>query len=256
MALKIIKPGMDTRQVIARFEAERQALAMMDHPNIAKVFDGWGNRVGRPYFVMELVRASDHRVLRPEAPDRPGAAGVVHAGLPGRPARPSERDHPPRHQALERAGHDTTTRPVPKVIDFGVAKATGEQRLTEKTIVHPTSAQMIGHAALHEPRAGQAEPARRRHPQRHLLAGRLALRTARTGEHADFDQKRNLSEAGLRRIIRIIREVEPPVPEHYDQHIGPRLPSMAAHRQIEPKKLEDDGPRRAGLDRDEGPLWW
>ena len=68
VALKIIKPGMDSRQVLARFEAERQALAMMDHPNIAKVFDAGTTDTGRPYFVMELVRGMpDHRVLRPEA---------------------------------------------------------------------------------------------------------------------------------------------------------------------------------------------
>ena len=106
VALKIIKPGMDTKEVIARFEAERQALAMMDHPNIAKVLDAGATESGRPYFVMELVRGrSDHRVLRPEQPDHPRAAGAVRLGLPGRPARPSEGNHPPRHQAVERAGH-------------------------------------------------------------------------------------------------------------------------------------------------------
>ena len=126
VALKIIKPGMDTRQVIARFEAERQALAMMDHPNIAKVLDAGTTDTGRPYFVMELVKGvpitkycdEKHLPLR-------AAAGAVHAGLPGRAARPSERHHPPRHQAHRTCwSPSTTTRPVPKVIDFGVAKAT------------------------------------------------------------------------------------------------------------------------------------
>ena len=105
VALKIIKPGMDTRQVIARFEAERQALAMMDHPNIAKVLDAGTTDTGRPYFVMELVKGvpiteycdEKHLPLR-------AAAGAVRAGLPGRAARPSEGDHPSRPQAVERAG--------------------------------------------------------------------------------------------------------------------------------------------------------
>ena len=92
VALKIIKPGMDTRQVIARFEAERQALAMMDHPNIAKVLDAGTTDSGRPYFVMELVKGvpitkycdEKHLPLR-------AAAGAVAAGLPGRAACPPER---------------------------------------------------------------------------------------------------------------------------------------------------------------------
>ena len=78
VALKIIKPGMDTREVVARFEAERQALALMDHPNIAKVFDAGATDAGRPYFVMELVKGKpDHRVLRSRATLDARAAGVV-----------------------------------------------------------------------------------------------------------------------------------------------------------------------------------
>ena len=85
---------------IARFEAERQALALMDHNHIARVFDAGTTETGRPFFVMELVkRRADHRVLRPEPSDAEGAAGTLHAGLPGDPARPPEGDHPPRHQA-------------------------------------------------------------------------------------------------------------------------------------------------------------
>ena len=127
VALKVIKPGMDTRQVVARFEAERQALALMDHPNIAKVLDAGTTDSGRPYFVMELVRG----IPITEYCDRerlsiPRAAGAVRPGLPGRAARPPEGDHPPRPQALEHPGHaPSTASPVPKVIDFGVAKATG-----------------------------------------------------------------------------------------------------------------------------------
>ena len=105
VALKIIKPGMDTKQVIARFEAERQALAMMDHPNIAKVLDAGATESGRPYFVMELVRG----IPITEYCDRERlsirrAAGAVRPGLPGRAARPPEGDHPPRPEALEHPG--------------------------------------------------------------------------------------------------------------------------------------------------------
>ncbi len=103
VALKIIKPGMDTRQVIARFEAERQAVAMMDHPNIAKVLDAGTTDSGRPYFVMELVKGvpitkycDDKRLpLR--------AAGAHPAGLPSGTTRPSEGSHPSRHQTLKRS---------------------------------------------------------------------------------------------------------------------------------------------------------
>ena len=105
VALKIIKAGMDTRQVIARFEAERQALALMDHSNIARVLDAGATDSGRPYFVMELVRG----VPITEYCDQNNlsiheTAGTVWASLPGRAACPSKGSHPPRHQTLERAG--------------------------------------------------------------------------------------------------------------------------------------------------------
>ena len=106
VALKIIKLGMDTREVVARFEAERQALAMMDHPNIASVFDGGATDTGRPYFVMELVKGvpiTDYCDANQALHAR--AVGAVHAGLPGRAARAPERRHPPRPQAVEHPGH-------------------------------------------------------------------------------------------------------------------------------------------------------
>ncbi len=98
VALKVIKLGMDTKQVVARFEAERQALAMMDHPNIAKVLDAGVTETGRPYFVMELVRGikiteyCDQANLTTTATARP-----VHQSLPGHSARPPKGNHPPRH---------------------------------------------------------------------------------------------------------------------------------------------------------------
>ena len=106
VALKVIKLGMDTKQVIARFEAERQALALMDHPNIAKVLDAGATDTGRPYFVMELVRGikiTDYCDQNNLSTRR--AARSVHPGLPGHPARASEGHHPPRHQALEHPRH-------------------------------------------------------------------------------------------------------------------------------------------------------
>ena len=103
VALKLIKAGMDSRQVLARFGAERQALALMDHPSIAKVFDAGTTDTGRPYFVMELVkgipitRFCDERRLTTAR-----AARARHPGLPGRATRPPEGDHPPRSQAVQR----------------------------------------------------------------------------------------------------------------------------------------------------------
>ncbi|MEY2410443.1 MAG: eukaryotic-like serine/threonine-protein kinase [Verrucomicrobiota bacterium] len=134
VALKVIKLGMDTRGVIARFEAERQALAMMDHPNIARVLDAGATATGRPYFVMELVRGTrltdycDENKLT--TPARLGlfiqvCQAIQHAhqkGIIHRDIKPSN---------ILVTLHDGI--PVPKVIDFGIAKAT-EQRLTEKTL--------------------------------------------------------------------------------------------------------------------------
>ena len=106
VALKVLKPGMDTRQIIARFEAERQALALMDHPNIAHVFDGGETASGRPYFVMELVRGvpitqycDDNQLTRSRT------APTVRRRLPGGTARASERHHPSRPQAEQRDDH-------------------------------------------------------------------------------------------------------------------------------------------------------
>ena len=135
VALKVIKLGMDTKSVIARFEAERQALALMDHPNIAKVLDGGATDTGRPYFVMELVRGTkiteycDQANLSTrerlylfvkvcQAIQHAHQKGIIH------------RDIKPSNVLI--ASYDGE--PVPKVIDFGVAKATGHT-LTERTLV-------------------------------------------------------------------------------------------------------------------------
>ena len=105
VALKVIKLGMDTKSVIARFEAERQALALMDHPNIAKVLDAGATDTGRPYFVMELVRGikitdyCDQNNLSTRE-----RLESFHPSLPGHPARAPKRHHPSRHQAVEHPG--------------------------------------------------------------------------------------------------------------------------------------------------------
>jgi serine/threonine protein kinase len=143
VALKVLKPGMDTRQIIARFEAERQALALMDHPNIAHVFDGGETVSGRPYFVMELVRGvpitqycDDNQLpLRErlqlfvdvcQAVQHAHQKGIIH------------RDLKPSNVLITL--HDDKA--IVKVIDFGIAKATGQQ-LTDKTLF-TNFAQMIG----------------------------------------------------------------------------------------------------------------
>src|SRR5687767_14041963 len=135
VALKVIKAGMDTRQVVARFEAERQALALMDHPSIAKVFDGGPTDSGRPYFVMELVKGvpitrycDEHRLTPRQRLELfiPVCQAVQHAHTKG----VIHRDLKPSNVMI--ALYDG--KPVPKVIDFGVAKAVG-QALTDKTLV-------------------------------------------------------------------------------------------------------------------------
>ena len=150
VALKLIKLGMDTRQVVARFEAERQALAMMDHPNIAKVFDVGATEAGRPYFVMELVRGvritqycEENELTVPEslnlftlvcrAVQHAHQKGVIH------------RDIKPSNIVVTL--HDGV--PVPKVIDFGIAKAI-EGDLTEQTI-YTQYQQFIGTPAYMSP---------------------------------------------------------------------------------------------------------
>ena len=125
VALKIIKPGLDTRQVIARFEAERQALAMMDHPNIAKVLDAGATDTGRPYFVMELVKGipiteyCDQQQLHPRA-RLELFIQVCHAVQHAHTKGIIHRDLKPTNVLVT---HDDGDKPVPKVIDFGVAKA-------------------------------------------------------------------------------------------------------------------------------------
>src|SRR5262249_34863594 len=150
----VLKPGLDTRQVVARFEAERQALALMDHPSIAHVFDGGATASGRPYFVMELVRGipltdfCDHNHLNVR--ERLGLfISVCQAVQHAHTKRIIHRDLKPTNVLVTL--HDDKA--VAKVIDFGIAKATGQQ-LTEKTLC-TGFAQMVGTPLYMSPEQAQ-----------------------------------------------------------------------------------------------------
>jgi serine/threonine protein kinase len=232
VALKIIAPGMDSRQVIARFEAERQALALMDHPNIAHVLDAGTTPAGRPYFVMELVKGvpittyCDELRLTPrqrlglfvdvcQAVQHAHQKGIIHRDL-----KPSN---------ILVAVYDG--KPVPKIIDFGVAKATG-QKLTERTIVTQFGS-LVGTPEYMSPE--QADPNQLDVDTRsdvyalgvllyELLTGTTPLRRS------------NAEGAGLLELLRQVREDEPPRPSAR-LAATERLASIAARRSLEPKKL-------------------
>ena len=229
VALKIIKPGMDTRQVIARFEAERQALAMMDHPNIAKVLDAGTTDTGRPYFVMELVKG----VPITEYCDEKQLAvrerlELFVAGLPGRAARPSERHHPPRHQAVERAGGRVRRQARAQRSSTSAWPRRRRRRLTERTMFTEFG-QLVGTFEYMSPEQAELQPARRRHPQRHLFAGRAALRAV---DRRDAVRAKAAARGGVRRSAADHPRGGAAQAEHAAEHSQPtRLPSIAANRQ-------------------------
>lgn len=228
VALKIIKLGMDTREVVTRFEAERQALALMDHPHIAKVFDGGSTESGRPYFVMELVKGSpitqycDHAKLGVaerlalfvkvcDALQHAHQKGIIH------------RDVKPSNVMITL--HDGV--PVPKVIDFGVAKATSAE-LTQKTLF-TKYAQVIGTPQYMAPE--QAEMSGLDIDTRaDVYSLGVLLYELLTGT-TPIDLKKAFM-AGYAEIVRTIREVDPAKPSTRVSTMGDAATPMAENRHV------------------------
>jgi serine/threonine protein kinase/tetratricopeptide (TPR) repeat protein len=233
VALKIIKPGMDTRQVIARFEAERQALALMDHPNIARVFDAGSTDTGRPYFVMELVKGvpitkyCDERQLSIRARLEllfTVCRAVQHAHQKG----VIHRDLKPSNVLVA----EFDGRPVPKIIDFGLAKATGQQ-LTERTAFthHDQIVGTFEYMSPEQARFNQLDIDTRTD----IYSLGVLLYELLTGE-TPFDRMR-LRTAAFDEMLRIIRDEDPPTPSTRLLGTSDALQSIAANRHTVPDRL-------------------
>jgi serine/threonine protein kinase len=232
VAVKVIKAGMDSKAVLARFEAERQALAMMDHPNIAKVLDAGTTDGGRPFFVMELVKGTpitrycDEHKLTPRQRLElfvPVCLAVQHAHQKGI----IHRDIKPSNVLV--AIYDD--RPVPKVIDFGVAKAAG-QSLTDKTLMTGFGA-LVGTPEYMSPEQASLNNLDIDTRSDVYSLGVLLYELLTGTTPVD---KKSLGKAAILEILRIVREEEAPRPSAKLSTLH-TLPSVAANRGTEPAKL-------------------
>ncbi|HEV2971353.1 MAG TPA: serine/threonine-protein kinase [Pirellulales bacterium] len=233
VALKVIKPGMDSRQIIARFEAERQALAMMDHVNIARVLDAGTTESGLPYFVMELVHGvpitkycDDNHLTPRERLELlvPVCQAIQHAHQKGI----IHRDIKPSNVMITL--YDG--KPIPKVIDFGVAKAI-EQTLTERTLFTQYGT-LVGTLEYMSPEQAEMS-ALSADTRSDIFSLGVLLYELLTGS-TPLTHKR-LKEAAYAEVLRLIKEEEPPKPSTRLTESGEAMASISAQRHMEPAKL-------------------
>jgi serine/threonine protein kinase/WD40 repeat protein len=235
VALKVVKLGMDTRQVIARFGAERQALALMDHPNIAKVLDAGATATGRPYFVMELVRG----IKITEFCDQNNLSMEARLSLFQQVCHAIQHAHQKGviHRDLKPSNILVSSQegvPVPKIIDFGIAKATGGQILTDKTLFTAFE-QFIGTPAYMSPEQAELS-ALDVDTRSDIYALGVLLYELLTGQ-TPFDT-RQWVQAGLDEVRRTIREQEPLRPSTKLRGLHPDEQTTIAQRRLtEPPRL-------------------